>query len=50
MKAQKAKELLKTSDETVAEIAYDVGFVDPNYFSRAFTQEFSQTPTECRNN
>lgn len=47
---QKGQELLKNSNKTIAEIAYDIGFVDPNYFSRAFTQEFSQSPTEYRNN
>ncbi|MCB0665936.1 MAG: helix-turn-helix domain-containing protein [Saprospiraceae bacterium] len=45
---QKAQELLKTSDKTIAEIAYEVGFTDPNYFSRAFTKLFSQTPTDYR--
>ena len=45
---KKGQELLKTSDKTVAEIAYEVGFVDPNYFSRTFTNEFSQTPTKYR--
>lgn len=44
----KSKELLTSSDKTVAEIAYEVGFTDPNYFSRIFTKEFSQTPTEFR--
>lgn len=44
----KSQELLKTSDRTIAEIAYQVGFTDPNYFSRAFTKRFSQTPTDYR--
>lgn len=47
---QKGLNLLKTSDKTVSEIAYDVGFADPNYFSRIFTKEFSQTPTDYREN
>ena len=45
---QKGKELLRTSDKTIAEIAYEVGFMDPNYFSRVFMKEFTQTPTEYR--
>jgi AraC-like DNA-binding protein len=45
----KGRELLKDTNETVSEIAYQVGFVDPNYFSRIFTKEFSVTPTEFRN-
>ncbi|KAA3636244.1 MAG: response regulator, partial [Bacteroidetes bacterium] len=34
IRLQKAKELLKTTDLNISEIAYDVGFADPNYFSR----------------
>ncbi|NND31839.1 MAG: helix-turn-helix transcriptional regulator, partial [Saprospiraceae bacterium] len=45
---QKGLKLLRTSDKTVSEIAYEVGFADPNYFSRIFTKEFSKTPTEYR--
>jgi AraC-like DNA-binding protein len=45
----KGRELLMDTNETVSEIAYQVGFVDPNYFSRIFTKEFSVTPTEFRN-
>jgi len=47
---QKSLSLLKATDKTVSEIAYEVGFADPNYFSRIFTKEFSQTPTEYRPN
>ena len=45
----RGKDLLRASDKTVAEVAYEVGFTDPNYFSRIFAKEFSQTPTEFRN-
>ena len=44
----KGKALLTSTDKTVAEIAYEVGFTDPNYFSRAFQKAFSQSPTEYR--
>jgi len=37
---QKAKELLQTTSLNVSEIAYQVGFDDPNYFSRCFSEEF----------
>lgn len=42
-----AKELLKTSD-SVNSIAYEVGFEDPNYFSRMFKKTFGVTPNEYR--
>ena len=44
----KARKLLLESDKNVSEIAYQVGFSDPNYFTRAFTQEHGITPTELR--
>ncbi len=44
----KGMNLLKTSDLNVAEIAYRVGFKDPNYFSRAFHKLFGKPPTDYR--
>ena len=43
-----ARNLLLTTDLTISEIAYDVGFSDPNYFSRTFAEEFGETPSETR--
>lgn len=40
----KAMELLKKGDLNVSEIAYEVGFSDPNYFSRTFHKEFGNPP------
>lgn len=40
-----AKELLSTTDKTVSEVAYDVGFNDPSWFSRAFKSEFGFSPS-----
>lgn len=44
----KGKELLENSDLNIAEIAYEVGFTDPNYFSRTFQQEFGVSPRDFR--
>lgn len=46
---QRAAELLKTTNSNIAEIAYTVGFTDPNYFSRAFHEEFGVPPSAMRN-
>lgn len=48
IRLQRAKELLETTSLTVSEIAYEVGFRDPNYFSRTFTEEFGTPPSETR--
>ena len=50
IRLQKAKELMQTTDLTVSEIAYDVGFNDPNYFSRTFSQEFGIAPSQFLEN
>lgn len=45
----KSLELLEHFPElTIAEIAYRVGFNDPNYFSRVFSATFGKTPREKR--
>jgi DNA-binding response OmpR family regulator/two-component sensor histidine kinase len=44
-----AKKLLLTTDLNISEVAYDVGFKDPNYFSRTYAEEFGETPSETRN-
>ncbi len=48
IRLHRAMELLTTTDLNISEIAYDVGFNDPNYFSRAFSNEFGQAPSEYR--
>ncbi|MEZ4960091.1 MAG: ATP-binding protein [Saprospiraceae bacterium] len=48
IRLQRAKELLATTDLTIAEIAYEVGFRDPNYFTRTFAEEFGVAPSETR--
>lgn len=45
----KAKTLLIETDMPVNFIAYDTGFNDPGYFSRAFRKEFDATPVDFRN-
>jgi signal transduction histidine kinase/AraC-like DNA-binding protein/ligand-binding sensor domain-containing protein len=43
---RRAAELLKNKGFRVSEVAYDVGFSDPKYFSSCFKKEFGQTPSE----
>jgi CheY-like chemotaxis protein/ligand-binding sensor domain-containing protein/nitrogen-specific signal transduction histidine kinase len=45
---EKGKSLLKTTTLSISEIAYEVGFSDPNYFSRVFHKEFGGPPNQFR--
>ncbi len=44
----KAKELLKNSEYSIKEICAEVGYSDPNYFSRTFKKNVGVTPTEYK--
>ncbi len=43
-----AENLLKTTDKTVAEIGYAVGFGTPSYFSKCYKELFGHVPGEER--
>ena len=43
-----ARQLLKSSTLSVSEVAYAVGFRDPAYFSRVFSDAFGAPPSEAR--
>ena len=49
VKLQKAKSLLVDPDQSIADIAFDCGFNDPDYFTKVFKKEEGCTPTEYRN-
>ena len=49
VRLQKAMQLLKTTDLNISEIAYEVGFNDPAYFSRTFHEVFGAPPSGFRN-
>jgi signal transduction histidine kinase/DNA-binding response OmpR family regulator len=48
VRLQKAKYLLLNTDKSVAEIAHEVGFSSPAYFSTIFKNKVRQSPTEFR--
>jgi len=43
---RKAIQKLEKTDETVAEIAYSVGFNSPSYFIKCFKESYQMTPLE----
>ena len=48
MRLQQAYALLTSTTKTVAEIAYEVGFGTPGYFSTCFKKQFGKYPTDLR--
>lgn len=40
---------IKKGDQTISELAYDLGFNSPTYFSKVFRNRFSITPTSFAN-
>ncbi|MEQ1747646.1 MAG: helix-turn-helix transcriptional regulator, partial [Saprospiraceae bacterium] len=48
LRLRRAQELLKNPDMNVSEVAYEVGFNDPRYFIRVFSEEFGVPPGEWR--
>ena len=49
IRLKEAHKLLRTSNLTISEIAYSVGFSDPNYFTKLFGEKFKKSPSSARN-
>ena len=43
---QKGRELLQATDKNVSEVAYEVGFTAPSYFTKCFKDEFGISPSD----
>ncbi|GAB5401782.1 MAG: helix-turn-helix domain-containing protein [Aureliella sp.] len=48
IRIQEASRLLRTTDRSVTDIAYEVGFADSNYFSRQFRAALGVSPRDYR--
>ena len=48
MRLKRAMKLLKATDKTVAEVAYEVGFGTPGYFSSCFKKQYGKYPTDIK--
>lgn len=49
VRLNKSVELIKTTDLSISEIAFAVGFNDSGYFSKCFRKKYSQSPREYMN-
>ena len=43
---KRAQQLLATSDDTIAQVAYAVGFTAPSYFTKCYKEYFGENPGE----
>jgi AraC-like DNA-binding protein len=43
---KRAAQLLQQKQITVSEVAYEVGFTDPSYFTKCFRAQFGISPSE----
>ena len=48
MRLQRGRTLINTTTKSIAEIAYEVGFHTPSYFSNCFKKQYGIYPTELR--
>lgn len=48
LRMKEARRLLTSTDKTISEIAYEVGFTSPAYFSKCYKDTYGQTPSELR--
>lgn len=50
LRLRRARTLLLSTDKTISEIAYEVGFTTPAYFSKCYRDAYGETPSDLRAN
>ncbi len=45
----RAYQLLLTTDKSISEVAYQVGFTSPSYFTKCFKEEYGMLPGDVKN-
>ena len=48
VRLEKAKHIIETTEYTISEVCYKVGFSSPSYFTKCFKDYFEFLPTEVR--
>lgn len=50
IRLKEAHKLLIASNLAISEVAYSVGYSDPNYFTKVYGEKFKESPSSTRNN
>ena len=48
IRLKRADTLLRTTEQTISEILYSVGFSSPSYFTKCYREYFGETPTDVQ--
>jgi AraC-like DNA-binding protein len=48
IRLKRAAKMLSSSERTVSEIAYEVGFTTPSYFTKCFKDYFGESPSDLQ--
>ena len=48
IRVEKGHSLVVSSDKSISEICYEVGFAAPSYFTKCFSDAYGRTPSEVR--
>lgn len=48
IRLEKAKDMLLSTNQSVSQVAYKVGYTDANYFSRSFSKIYGIPPSQYR--
>ncbi len=48
LRLKKARSLVTSTDKSISEIGYEVGFSTPAYFTKCYRDAYGETPTETR--
>jgi signal transduction histidine kinase/ligand-binding sensor domain-containing protein/DNA-binding response OmpR family regulator len=48
LRLAEASKLIRKGELTVSEVAYEVGFSDPSYFTRAFKEKYDMVPSQYK--
>ncbi len=48
LRLKRARKLLTTTEKSISEIAYEIGFSTPAYFTKCYREVYGHTPSEAR--